>query len=119
MNKVVLMGRLTKDPEVKYGKEEKSDVARYTLAVNRKYKSEDEDADFIRCVVFGKAVEFVEKYLKKGMKISVVGRIQTGRYEKDGETHYTTDVIVEEHEFAEPKKEDGGNSGRKRSSSRR
>lgn len=110
MNKVILCGRLTKDPEARYSQGENSTcVARYTLAVDRKYtKGEEKQADFISCVAFGKSGEFAEKYLKKGTKILVTGRIQTGSYEKDGKKIYTTDVVVEEHEFVEAKKDDGG-----------
>ena len=103
MNKVILMGRLTREVETRYSGE--TAVSRYSLAVDRKYKREGEPtADFINCVAFGKNAEFAEKYLKKGMKIAVTGRIQTGSYtDKDGKKVYTTDVIVEEHEFAESK----------------
>lgn len=104
MNKVILMGRLTRDPEVRYSAGENATaVARYTLAVDRRIKSDGGDnADFIRCVVFGKGAEFAEKYLRQGTKITVAGRIQTGSYiDRDGKRVYTTDVIVEEHEFAE------------------
>ena len=104
MNKVILMGRLTKNPEIKYaGKENDMAVARYTLAVNRRYKRDGEqEADFISCVTFGKSAEFAQKYLYKGMRIVIGGRISTGSYkDKDGKTIYTTDVIVEEHEFAQ------------------
>ena len=106
MNKVVLMGRLTKNPEIKYaGKDNDMAVARYTLAVNRRYKHDGEqEADFISCVTFGKRAEFVQKYLHKGMSIAICGRISSGSYkDKDGKTIYTTDVIVEEHEFAQNK----------------
>ena len=106
MNKVILMGRLTKDPEVRYSQGEKPmAIARYTLAVDRKFKRDGEpNADFINCIAFGKNGEFAEKYLHKGIKIAVVGRIQTGSYtNKDGQKVYTTDVVVEEHEFAESK----------------
>ena len=101
MNKVVLMGRLTRDPDVRYTQGEKSTcVARYTLAVDRRTK--EKETDFISCVAFGKAGEFAEKYLHKGMKILVEGRIQTGSYtNKDGKKIYTTDVVVESTEFAE------------------
>ena len=107
MNKVVLAGRLTKDPEVRYSQGENATcIARYSLAVDRRGK--EKETDFINCVCFGKTGEFAEKYLKKGMKIIVFGRIQTGSYkDKDGRTLYTTDVIVEEHEFCESKKESG------------
>lgn len=104
MNKVILMGRLTRDPEVRYSQGENSTaVARYTVAVDRK-SSKDNEADFIPCVCFGKAAEFVEKYLRKGLKIAITGRLQTGSYtNKDGNRVFTTDVVVEEHEFAESK----------------
>lgn len=107
MNKVMLMGRLTKDPEIRYTGGESMAVARYTLAVNRRYKkNSDKEADFISCVTFGRSAEFAEKYLRKGMKIAVIGRISTGSYkDKDGNTRYTTDIIVDEHEFAESKGE--------------
>lgn len=106
MNKVILMGRLTKDPEVSYTQgNEPLCVAKYTLAVDRRFKRNNEDgADFIRCVAFGKNGEFAEKYLGKGKKIIIEGRIQTGSYENNkGDTVYTTDIIVEHHEFAESK----------------
>ena len=106
MNKVILMGRLTKNPEIKYaGKDNDMAVARYTLAVNRRYKRDGEqEADFISCVTFGKSAEFAQKYLRKGMRIVIGGRISTGNYkDKDGKKVYTTDVIVEEHEFAQNK----------------
>ena len=103
MNKVMLMGRLTKDPEVRTG--ESTTVAKYTLAVNRKFKKDGEPtADFINCVSFGKTAEFAEKYFRKGMQVAISGRIQTGSYtNKDGNKVYTTDVVVEEQEFAESK----------------
>ena len=106
MNNVVLMGRLTKDPEVRYSQNEKQTaVARFTLAVDRRFKRDGEpEADFIGCVAFGKTGEFVEKYLKKGTKIVLQGRIATGRYQdKDGKTVFTTDIIAENLEFAESK----------------
>lgn len=106
MNKVILCGRLTADPDVRYSQgENPTAVAKYSLAVDRKYSKGDErQTDFINCVAFGKSGEFAEKYLKKGMKILVTGRIQTGSYtNKDGQKVYTTDVVVEEHEFAESK----------------
>ena len=101
MNKVIIIGRLTKDPDVRYTQGENSMcIARYTLAVDRKGK--DKGADFISCVAFGKGGEFAEKYLKKGKKIAVTGKIQTGSYtNKDGVKVYTTDVVVEDHEFCE------------------
>ena len=106
MHKVTLMGRLTRDPEVRYTQGDNAmAIARYSLAVDRRFKRDGEpDADFINCVAFGKSGEFAEKYLKKGTKIAVVGRIQTGSYtNKDGQKVYTTDVVVEEQEFAESK----------------
>ena len=113
MNKVVLMGRLTRDPDIRYSQGEKATcIARYTIAVDRRFKREGEqDADFISCVAFGKSGEFVEKYLHKGTKIAIVGRLQTGSYEKDGQRIYTTDVVVEEHEFAESKASASSGSG--------
>ena len=109
MNKALLTGRLTKDPSTKYtAGENPMCIARFTLAVDRR-RSRNQDgngqtADFISCVAFGKTGEFVEKYAKKGMKFDVVGRIQTGSYEnKDGQTVYTTDVVVEDMEFGESK----------------
>lgn len=112
MNKVLLSGRLVKDPEVRFSQGENATcVARYTLASDRKYsKADDKQTDFINCVAFGKSGEFAEKYLKKGTKILVTGRIQTGSYEKDGKKVYTTDVVVEEHEFCESKNSGGGES---------
>ena len=109
MNKVILMGRLTRDPEVRYSQGENATaIARYTIAVDRRYKKEgDASADFIGCVAFGKLGEFAEKYLRKGTKVVVTGRIQTGSYtNKDGQKVYTTDVVVEENEFAESKRSD-------------
>lgn len=104
MNKVILMGRAVREPDVKYtAGDTPLAIARYTLAVNRRY-SKDGDADFIRCVAFGKAGEFAEKYVQQGTKLIVEGRIQTGSYEKNGKTTYTTEVVVESQEFAESKK---------------
>ncbi|SDB66185.1 single-stranded DNA-binding protein [Butyrivibrio sp. INlla16] len=116
MNKVILMGRLTRDPEVRYSQGESSlAIARYTLAVDRRFTRNNQDgqtADFINCVAFGKAGEFAEKYLKKGTKMAVTGRIQTGSYtNKDGQKVYTTEVVVEDQEFAESKNAQGGNGG--------
>ena len=114
MNKVILMGRLTRDPEVRYSQGESANaVARYTLAVDRRFKRDgDATADFINCVAFGRAAEFAEKYLRQGVKIAVTGRIQTGSYtNKDGVRVYTTDVVVEEQEFAESKAASASNSG--------
>lgn len=110
MNKVILLGRLTKDPEVRQSQgAEPVTIARYTLAVNRRGKKQEgqQEADFISCVAFGKAGEFAEKYLHKGTKICVSGRIQTGSYTRqDGTKAYTTDVVVEEQEFAESRNSD-------------
>ena len=107
MNKVILMGRLTRDPDIRYTQGENAQaVARYTLAVDRRFRRQDSDqnADFIGCVAFGRSAEFAEKYLRQGIKIVVTGRIQTGSYTKnDGTRVYTTDVIVEDQEFAESK----------------
>ncbi|SDB01662.1 single-stranded DNA-binding protein [Eubacterium oxidoreducens] len=106
MNKVILMGRLTRDPEVRYSQGENSmAIARYTLAVDRRFnKNSDQTADFINCVAFGRSGEFAEKYFHKGIKIAVTGRIQTGSYEnKEGQRVYTTEVVVEDQEFAESK----------------
>lgn len=107
MNKVILMGRIVRDPDVRYsqGANGSTAVARYTLAVDRKFKQEGQPtADFINCIAFGKLGEFAEKYLKQGIKIAVTGRIQTGSYtNKDGQKVYTTDVVIEEQEFCESK----------------
>ena len=106
MNKVVLMGRLTRDPEVRYSQGEPATaVARYTLAVERRFQREGaQTADFIPCVVFGKSAEFAEKYFRQGMRMVISGRIQTGSYtNRDGQKVYTTDVVAEEVEFAESK----------------
>lgn len=116
MNKVVLMGRLTRDPEVRYSQgAEPLAIARYTLAVDRRVRRDanngEQTADFINCVAFGKNGEFAEKYLKKGTKIAVSGRIQTGSYtNKDGVKVYTTEVVAEEQEFAESKAASEGSS---------
>lgn len=107
MNKVILMGRLTRDPEVRYSQGENATVvARFTLAVDRKYKTEGgTETDFIGCVAFGRSAEFIEKYFRQGTKTVITGRIQTGSYvNRDGQKIYTTDVVVEEQEFAESKK---------------
>ena len=106
MNKVIIIGRLVKDPDIRYSQGANTTcVARYTLAVDRKFKQEGQPtADFINCIAFGKLGEFAEKYLHKGTKIAVTGRIQTGSYtNKDGQKVYTTDVVVEEQEFCESK----------------
>lgn len=106
MNKVILAGRVTREPEVRYSQGEKATaVACYGLAVDRRFKKEGEtETDFIRCVELGKLAEFAEKYLHQGTKIMITGRVQTGSYtNKDGQKVYTTDVIIEEHEFVESK----------------
>lgn len=105
MNKVILMGRLTRDPEVRYTQGEQAmAVARYTLAVDRRGKNQENSADFIQCVAFGKAGEFAERYLHKGTKIVLTSRIQTGSYtNKEGQRVYTTDIVAEDQEFAESK----------------
>ena len=114
MNKVILMGRLTRDPEVRYsqGGENSLAIARYTLAVDRRFKrnGDDQTADFIGCVAFGRNAEFAEKYFRQGLKVVVTGRIQTGSYtNKDGVKVYTTEVIVEDQEFAESRAESDAN----------
>ena len=114
MNKVVLVGRLTRDPEVRYSQGDNATaVARYTLAVDRRFRRDGEPtADFIPCVIFGRSAEFAEKYFHQGMRVSISGRIQTGSYtNKDGVKVYTTEVIVEEQEFAESKNAGGNNGG--------
>ena len=102
MNKFIGMGRLTKEPEVRYSQaSEPMAIARYTLAINRRFKRDGEpDADFINCVAFGKNGEFAEKWFHKGMQIAIVGHLQTGSYEKDGVRRYTTDVIIEEQNLS-------------------
>lgn len=105
MNKIILLGRLTKDPDVRMSQgANPTTMASFSLAVNRKYKRDGEpDADFFNCTAFGKQGEFVEKYLKKGSKILLTGRVQNDTYEKDGVKHYTTRIMVDEMEFAESK----------------
>ena len=118
MNKVILMGRLTRDPDVRYsqGANGNMAIARFSLAVDRRFQRQDAqgeqaNADFISCVAFGKQGEFVEKYFHKGMKMVLTGRIQTGSYtNKEGSKVYTTDVVAEEIEFAESKNSQGGGS---------
>ncbi len=115
MNKVILMGRLTRDPEIRYSQgEQATAVARYTIAVDRRFRRDNDTqtADFIGCVAFGRQGEFAEKYLRKGIKIALTGRIQTGSYtNRDGQKVYTTDVVVEEQEFAESKSASEQNAG--------
>ena len=111
MNKVILMGRLTRDPEVRYSAGDNSmAIARYTLAVDRRFKRDGEaTADFIGCVAFGRSAEFAEKYFRQGLKVVVSGRIQPGSYtNRDGQKVYTTDVVVEDQEFAESKSASAG-----------
>lgn len=112
MNKVILMGRLTRDPDVRYSTGDNLAIARYTLAVDRRFRRDGEAAaDFINCVTFGRAAEFAEKYLRQGTKIAVSGRIQTGNYtNRDGHKVYTTEIVVEEQEFAEGKNAGSGSS---------
>lgn len=122
MNKIILMGRLTRDPEVRYTQKDNTPVARYSLAVDKKYKRDDGiTADFFQMVAFGKWAEFTEKYLRKGTKMLITGRVQTGTYEKDGVRIPFFEVVVEEQEFAESKNaasSDGGaNSGSRTNSS--
>ena len=112
MNKVILVGRLTRDPEVRYTQgENQTAIARYTLAVDRRFKRDGEPtADFINCVVFGKSAEFAEKYFRQGLRVAISGRITTGSYtNKDGIKVYTTEVTVEDQEFAESKAESEAN----------
>lgn len=113
MNKAVLVGRLTRDPDIRWtqGQDQRC-VARFTVAVNRRFKQEgQQDADFISCIAFGRTAEFCEKYMRQGMRIALSGRIQTGSYtNRDGQKIYTTDVVVEELEFAENKKAETGSS---------
>ena len=114
MNKAVLVGRLTRDPEVRYSQGDNTTaVARYTVAVDRRFKRDGEPtADFIPCVVFGRSAEFAEKYFRQGMRVSVSGRIQTGSYtNKDGVRVYTTEVVIEEQEFAESKGSSSSDGG--------
>ena len=115
MNRVILMGRLTRDPEVRYSQgEQATAVARYTLAVDRRFRRDNDQqtADFINCVAFGRSGEFAEKYFHKGIKIVVTGRIQTGSYtNQEGQKVYTTDVVVEDQEFAESKAASEQSSG--------
>lgn len=119
MNKVILMGRLTRDPEVRYSQGERSmAIARYSLAIDRKWRKGDENeqkADFINCVAFDKAGEFAEKYFRQGMRVLVSGRIQTESYtNKDGIKVYTTDVVIEDQEFADSKQAGDGSQAHSR-----
>lgn len=114
MNKVILIGRLTRDPEIRYSQgSEQMAVARYTLAVDRRQRKDNngQTADFINCVCFSKNAEFAEKYLRQGIKIAIVGRIQTGSYtNRDGQRVFTTDIVVDEHEFVESKNASNNNN---------
>lgn len=115
MNRVVLMGRLTRDPDVRYSQGENARaVARYTLAVDRRVSRNNSDgqptADFISCVSFGQTAEFIQKYFSKGSRLCGEGRIQTGSYQKDGQTIYTTDVVIDNVEFCESRNSSAGNS---------
>ena len=112
MNKVILIGRLTRDPEIRYSNGDNMAIARYTLAVDRRFKRDSEQtADFIPCVAFGRSAEFAEKFLQQGKKIAITGRIQTGSYtNREGAKVYSTEVIVEEQEFVESKNAEGGSS---------
>ena len=118
MNRAILMGRLTRDPEVRYSSGERSmAIARYTLAVDRGFKrgdSSEQNADFIPCVAFDKAGEFAERYFRQGMRVLVSGRIQTGSYtNKEGQKVYTTEVIIDTQEFADSKGESAGGGSKK------
>ena len=108
MNKVILMGRLTREPELRYSQSNNPlAIARYTLAVARKVKTNDTEADFINCIAFGKSAEFVEKYFRQGQRVLIEGRLQTGSYtNKEGQKVYTTDIVVETQEFADGKNGD-------------
>lgn len=112
MNNVSLVGRLVRDPEVRYGQNEGVSVAKFSLAVERKWKRDgDPTVDFINCTVFGKSAEFTEKYFRKGMRVAITGRIQTGSYKnKDGQTVFTTEIIVESQEIAQSKSESNESS---------
>lgn len=112
MNNVSLVGRLVRDPEVRYGQNESVSVAKFSLAVERKWKRDGEPTvDFINCTVFGKSAEFTEKYFRKGMRVAITGRIQTGSYKnKDGQTIFTTEIIVESQEIAQSKSESNESS---------
>lgn len=112
MNNVSLVGRLVRDPEVRYGQNESVSVAKFSLAVERRFKRDGEPTvDFINCTVFGKSAEFTEKYFRKGMRVAITGRIQTGSYKnKDGQTVFTTEIIVESQEIAQSKSESNESS---------
>lgn len=111
MNKVTLMGRLTKDPEMRYSSNNNTPIVKFTLAVDRKFKQgDDKQADFVSCTAFSKTAEFIEKYFQKGKQMGLFGRINTGSYEKEGQKIFTTDVIVEDVYFTGSKKDSDSNS---------
>lgn len=116
MNKVILMGRPTRDPEVRYSQGERSmAIAKYTLAIDRRKTQQNSDpgADFINCVAFDRAGEFAEKYFRQGLRVLISGHLQTGSYtNKDGQKVYTTDVIVESQEFADSRRDGSGAGSR-------
>jgi len=117
MNKFIGCGRMVRDAETRYSQgENPMAVTKFTLAIDRRIKKQGEqDADFISCVAFGKTAEFIEKYFSKGMKMIVEGRVNTGKYQnKDGQTVYTTDIAIENVEFAESKRDDSGQGGSSR-----
>ena len=113
MNKVILMGRLTRDPEVRYSQGQNSTaIAKFSLAVDRRFRRDGQpEADFFNCTCFGKQAEFVEKYLQKGTKVVASGRVENDNYEKDGVKHYNVQIMVEEIEFAESKNAQGQAAG--------
>lgn len=112
MNKVILMGRLTRDPELRYSNTSNIAVVKFSLAVDRRFKREGQpDADFINCTAFGKTGEFINNYFSKGMRVAVNGRLQVSSWEEEpGKRRYSTDVVVEEAYFADGKKDSGNNS---------
>ncbi len=112
MNKVIMMGRLTRDPEVRYGGANNTAIAKFSLAVDRRFKRDGQpDADFFNCTAFGKTGEFVEKYLRKGTKVVIDGELQNNNYEKDGVKHYSDQIIINQIEFAESKSASQSNGG--------
>ena len=121
MNKVILIGRLTRDVEMKYSTNNDTAIARYTLAVNRPFKREGEpEADFLPCVAFNKTAEFAEKYLAKGMRVAIEGRIQTGSYtNSEAKKVYVTEIVVERQEFLEKKADNSQTAGGNAESSRK
>lgn len=114
MNKAILMGRLTKDPEIRYSQDGKTKIGRYTLAVTRKTNigNDNQSTDYMRCVTFKNGADFAEKYLHKGIKVCIIGKIQTGSYQNQGgDTVYTTDIVVDEHYFCEKASNNGNQNG--------